>query len=70
MTTEEAKQAFLSEEPVIFDRIEYVKISALIYRKKDGAVRLRLELLDRNLRTTVVTVPERVHLKREEELKC
>ena len=68
MTIEEAKQAFFNEEPVIFDNIEYVRISALIYKKKAGqAPRLMVELLDKNQRTTMTTVPERVEIKREEE---
>lgn len=68
MTIEEAKQAFFAETPVVFDKIEYVRISALIYKKKAGeAPRLMVELLDKNQRTTMTTVPERVQIKREEE---
>lgn len=68
MTTEEAKQAFFEEKPVIFDNIEYVRITALIYRKREGqAPYLMLELLDQNKRSTMTVLPDRVKLKGEEE---
>ena len=67
MTTEEAKQAFFSEKPVIFDNIEYVRISALIYKKKEGQKpHLLLELLDQNKRSTMTTYPHRVYAKGDE----
>lgn len=69
MTTEEAKQAFFAEKPVIFDNIEYVRISALIYKKKEGEKpHLLLELLDQNKRSTMTVLPDRVKLKGEEEI--
>lgn len=68
MTTEEAKTAFYDESPVVFDKITYNRISALIYRKiKGGGTYLALELQDKNKRSVTIALPDRVRLKKEEE---
>lgn len=60
MTNEEAKDAFLRDLPVLhhdpyrhIDQ-EYECISAIIYRKKNGYLRVSAELLDRNKNSVTI----------------
>ncbi len=68
MTTEEAIAAFKARSPVVsrnvgFD-IEFLKISALIYRLNDeGKMQLTLELLDKCKHSVTITTPSMVKLK-------
>lgn len=70
MTTEEAIAAFKTQAPVVsrnvgFD-IEYLKISALIYRLNDeGKMQLTLELLDKCKHSVTITNPSMVKLKED-----
>lgn len=67
MTTEEAKTAFYEEKPVVYDKIPYNRISALIYRKiEGGGVMMSLELQDKNKRSVTIALPDRVEVKKEE----
>lgn len=68
MTTEEAITAFKEQSPVICcdggQRIEYLKISALIYRLgNDGKMQLSLELLDKCKHAVAISSPSMVRLK-------
>lgn len=68
MTIEEAKTAFYEEKPVVYDRILYNRISALIYRKiEGGGTYLALELEDKSKRSVTIALPDRVELKKEDE---
>lgn len=68
MTIEESKTAYFSEEPVIYDGIEYERISALIYKKPKGEKSyLALELYDKCKHCVVIALPEKVKLKGGEE---
>lgn len=70
MTTEEAIAAFKAQVPVVsrnvgFD-IEYLKISALIYRLNDeGKMQLTLKLLDKCKHAVTTTTPVMVRLKED-----
>lgn len=63
MTGEELKAAFLAETPVVSNGIEYVKISAIIYRKQEGRVAVQAELLDKNRNSITVTAAASVEAK-------
>lgn len=61
MTRTEAREAFKAGIPVTLDGIEYLCISAVIYRRgRKGGFYMSVELLDRNRRAIVVARPERV----------
>lgn len=67
MNGTEAKEAFLKEWPVVWNSalrgaIEYERIDAIIYRKKNGRTAVSLELLDRNLHSLTVVPVEEVEL--------
>lgn len=67
MNGTEAKEAFLKELPVVWNSalrgaIEYERINAIIYRKKNGRTAISLELLDRNLHSITVAPMEEVEL--------
>ncbi len=66
MTSEEAKQAFIKQCPVI-DRsysarsdVHYKCISALIYRIINGKPALYVELADKNTSSITITKPDTV----------
>lgn len=61
MTSDEAKQAFFSGDPVESQGITHRCISALIYRRKDGKTVLSLELQDKNRNSVTIADCERVH---------
>ena len=64
MTRTEARNACKKGCPVVYNGIEYLYISAIIYRRggPDG-FRMLAELLDHNRNTVVVVDPARVRLK-------
>ena len=66
MTSAEAKKAFLDGVPVRYsfgrNEIDYVKISALVYRKEENKVILQLELLDKSLHAVFVALPKYVNV--------
>lgn len=63
MTTNEAKAAFLEGVPVIHNGIEYLHISALIYRRHKGAAILQLEMMDKSGHSVTVASPAKVERK-------
>ena len=68
MTTEEAKKAFYDESPVVYDKVVYNRVSALIYRKiKGGGTYLALELQDNNKRSVTIALTDKVEIKKEDE---
>lgn len=68
MNNLEAKEALNKEFPVIYDDIEYLKITALIYRKRQlGLYTTYAEMLDKN-KNGVVTAPiVEVHRKEADD---
>ena len=70
MTSEEAIAAFKGKVPVIGRgggyKIEYLCISALIYRlDSDNKMRLSVELLDKCKHAVTITTPAMVRLKED-----
>lgn len=62
MTKSEAKAAFLAQQPITHNGIEYRCISGLIYRLQGGKTVLKLELEDKCLHSVTIADPERVTL--------
>ncbi len=55
MTNAEAKEALKNRTPVIFNNIEYLYISAIIYRyDKNRNLVISAELTDKNKRSVIV----------------
>ena len=68
MTKTEVRETFKQGCPVIYDGIEYLCISAIIYRRGGpGGMYTRLELMDRNRRAVVIVDPERVTVKEADD---
>lgn len=69
MTIEEAKISYYAELPVLYEGIEYARISALIYRKPQGeAPFVQLELCDKCGRSVTIAAPDRCeHISHENE---
>lgn len=65
MTNDEAKAAWKSGVPVIHRGIEYVEVSALIYRidRQTGKMSMQVELYDRCGHAVVITDPKLVEVK-------
>lgn len=78
ITVQEAKTILWQETPVIFSGNEYVKINALIFRKREGRYVATAELLDKNL-NSVAIVPldwitpaeegQKIELIKDEEIQ-
>lgn len=68
MTRTEARDACKKGCPVVYNGIEYLYISAIIYRRggPDG-FRMQAELLDHNRNAVVVVDPARVRLKEADD---
>lgn len=62
MTKSEAKAAFLAQQPIIHNGIEYLYISGLIYRLREGKVILELEMMGKCLHSVTRAAVERVTL--------
>lgn len=66
MTSEEIKQAMLNFTPVVYEGIEYERITAYIYRvvalHKEGNYKtvLQVELLDKNSNSVVIVNAKKV----------
>ncbi len=60
MTTDEIKEAFKKQIPVVSRDITYSYISALIYRIRDGKIVLTVELMDKNRNSVTIADCERV----------
>lgn len=56
ITTTEAKELLVAETPVFFKDMEFVKITALIFRRVAGEFVANAELLDKN-RNCIVIAP-------------
>lgn len=55
MTNEEAKTALLHRTPVIYNGIEYLCLSAIIYRyDKNDKLLISAELTDKNKRSVII----------------
>lgn len=55
MTNEEAKNALIERTPVIYNNIEYLYISAIIYRyDKHKNLLISVELTDKNKRSVTI----------------
>lgn len=65
MTTDEAKAAWKSGVPVIYGGIEYVEVSALIYRidRNTGRMFMQVELYDRCGHAVMIADPKAVKAK-------
>lgn len=68
MTEQEAVESFKNQYPVTYDngiaKVDYSKISALIYRYNLGALEMTVELLDKNKNCVAVARPKEVHIRR------
>jgi hypothetical protein len=60
MNKDEIKAAFLEGVPVVHRGIEYVCISALIYRRSGGKLLAQVELHDKCNHSVTIAQPERV----------
>lgn len=56
MTAEEIKDALMKKYPVCAGGIEYKRVTAVIYREKDGRIAVSAELLDK-CKNSVTIVP-------------
>ena len=55
MTNDEAKEAFRKRTPVYYNGVQYLKITAIIYRYDNfGNLIVSAELLDRNRNSVVI----------------
>lgn len=68
MTNEELKQALLDGQPVIMTaadghEAEYEKITAIVYRAKNGRISISAEALDKCSRCVVYCDPARLKKK-------
>lgn len=67
MNGEEAKKAFMERCPVVCNDIEYLYISAIIYRlDKQGKVEVSAEMLDKNKNSVTITPIKNVEVKGNE----
>jgi len=62
MTNSEAKSAFLAQRPIVYNGIEYLYISGIIYRLSGGKVYIELEMMDKCLHSVTRAPVERVKL--------
>lgn len=64
MTNEEAKQALINQLPVIHNGIEYVKLTAIIYRRNMyGDIIISGEMLDKCGTCVVIAEVKNILLK-------
>lgn len=67
MTGEEAKKAFMERCPVVCKGIEYLYISAIIYRlDREGKVEVSAEMFDKNKNSVTITPIRNVEAKGNE----
>lgn len=62
ITREEAKEAFLYEVPIWHNGILYPYIAAIRYTKRNKAIVIQLELMDKNNNSIVIAAPKKVEL--------
>ena len=73
MTSEEIKQAMLNFTPVVYEGIEYERITAYIYRvvalHKEGNYKtvLQVELLDKNSNSVAIADAKKVSIAERKE---
>lgn len=60
ITVKEAKQIMYDETSVMYDDKQYLKISALIFRKLSGSFRASAELLDKNRNSVIIVGLDRL----------
>lgn len=60
MTNAEVKAAFMDGCPVSYSGIEYLEISALIYRRGPDGFYMQAELLDKNRNSVTIARPDRI----------
>ena len=68
MTNDELKAALLARAPVIYTHTdghaaEYSRVTAIIYRERNGGVVVSAEVLDTNGRSVVVCDPKKLTVK-------
>ena len=61
ITTKEAKEIMYNQSSVMYDDKQYLKISALIFRKLNGSFRASAELLDKNRNSVIIVGLDRLH---------
>lgn len=61
ITVKEAKEIMHNESSVMYDDKQYLKISALIFRKLNGSFRASAELLDKNRNSVIIVGLDRLH---------
>lgn len=62
MTIEEAKEAMFKAFEVEFQGTKYKRITALIFRPKKKSLIASAEILDKNNRTVVIALVEKIKL--------
>lgn len=67
LTVKEAKEIMHNESKVMHDDMEYLKISALIFRKLNGSFRASAELLDKNRNSVIIVGLDRLHTENIKE---
>lgn len=65
MKNAELKEILMSQEPVIYNGIEYKRVSAIIYRNEGGKLYVQAELLDKNANSVSIASPDRIARKNE-----
>lgn len=60
MTGAEVKAAFMDGCPVSYSGIEYLGISALIYRRGPDEIYIQVELLDKTRNSVTIARPDRI----------
>lgn len=67
MDNDELKNAMFKGLPVEYQDMEFLRISAIIYRAdKTGKLWVQVELMDKNNNSVAIAAPEKVHLKQGE----
>ena len=62
MSGAELKEALISGKAVSCDGIEYSRISAIIYRCENGAIKVTAELLDKSGNSVTIAPSEKVKM--------
>ena len=60
MTAEEIKDALLKKYPVRANGIDFLCVTAVIYREKDGRVTVSGELLDKNRHSVTIVSLDKI----------
>lgn len=73
MTIEQLKEALVNKKPVIvnspgLENMEYLFVSAIIYRHSDGKYIVTAEVQDRSSRSVSIVNPRHIKYKEESEV--